>query len=166
MLYSALVKLSPYLNKIIFNKTFTGILVRIRANKNVFIGKNCVFESGVCLNAYKGKLIIKNNVAVNFNTVISAGFGTIKIDDNVLIGPNCTLRSSNHLKSIKKEVRRKHSQGRIIIEKNVWIGANVSILSGVTIGENSIIGAGSVVTKSIPKNSIAFGNPCKISKEI
>jgi maltose O-acetyltransferase len=51
------------------------------------------------------------------------------------------------------------------IEDNVWIGGGVIILPGVTIGKNSVIGAGSVVTRSIPRNSIAFGNPCKVIRE-
>ena len=54
----------------------------------------------------------------------------------------------------------------VVIKENVWIGSNVSILPGVTIGKNSVIGAGSVVTKNIPENVVAYGNPCKIVREI
>ena len=54
----------------------------------------------------------------------------------------------------------------VVIEKNSWIGANVTIFPGVVIGENSVIGAGSIVTKDIPSNVLAFGSPCKIIKKI
>lgn len=89
----------------------------------------------------------------------------ITIGKNVLIGPNVTLCTTGH------PVHPKHRQDGmysfpITIGDNVWIGGNVMVLPGVTIGENSVIGAGSVVTKDIPANVIAFGSPCKVYREI
>jgi acetyltransferase-like isoleucine patch superfamily enzyme len=89
----------------------------------------------------------------------------ITIGKNVLIGPNVTLCTTGH------PVHPKHRQDGmysfpITIGDNVWLGGNVMVLPGVTIGENSVIGAGSVVTKDIPANVVAFGSPCKVYREI
>lgn len=89
----------------------------------------------------------------------------ITIGKNVLIGPNVTLCTTGH------PIHPKHRAGGmysfpVTVEDNVWLGANVVVLPGVTIGENSVIGAGSVVTKDIPANVVAFGSPCKVYREI
>ncbi len=89
----------------------------------------------------------------------------ITIGKHVLIGPNVTLCTTGH--SIHPEHRGDGMYSfPITIEDNVWLGANVIVLPDVTIGKNSVIGAGSVVTKDIPANSIAFGSPCKVYREI
>ena len=89
----------------------------------------------------------------------------ITIGKNVLIGPNVTLCITGH------PIDPAHRQDGmysfpITIGDNVWLGGNVMVLPGVTIGENSVIGAGSVVTKDIPANVVAFGSPCKVYREI
>ena len=89
----------------------------------------------------------------------------ITIGKNVLIGPNVTLCTTGH------PIDPAHRQDGmysfpITIGDNVWLGGNVMVLPGVTIGENSVIGAGSVVTKDIPANVVAFGSPCKVYREI
>lgn len=89
----------------------------------------------------------------------------ITIGKNALIGPNVTLSTTGHPVHPKHRADGMYSFP-ITIEDNVWIGANVVILPGVTIGENSVIGAGSVVTKDIPANVVAFGAPCKVFREI
>lgn len=91
----------------------------------------------------------------------------IYIDSHTLIGPNVTLITTNHL--IAPEIRMKKGYQYslpIHIKRNCWLGANVTVLPGVTIGENSVIGAGSVVTKDIPANVIAVGVPCKVLRKI
>ncbi len=89
----------------------------------------------------------------------------ITIGKNVLIGPNVTLCTTGH--AIHPEHRGDGMYSfPITVGDNVWLGANVIVLPGVTIGENSVIGAGSVVTKDIPANVIAFGSPCKVYREI
>ena len=90
--------------------------------------------------------------------------GGITIDDGCFIGHNVTLATLNH--DIKPENRINMHPAPIKIHKNVWIGSDSTILPGVTIGEGSIIGAGSVVVKDIPSNCIAVGNPCKVIKHI
>jgi galactoside O-acetyltransferase len=83
-----------------------------------------------------------------------------------MIGPNCTLATAGH--PIDPDMRKKVAQFNIPIRigNNVWLGAHTVVLPGVTIGENSVIGAGSVVTKDIPANVVAVGNPCRVLREI
>ena len=90
----------------------------------------------------------------------------IFVGNNVLFGPNVTLSAGTH--PIHPELRSKQAQYNIPIHigNNVWIGANSVILPGVNIGDNSVIGAGSIVTKDIPSNVIAVGNPCRVLREI
>src|SRR5699024_8770791 len=90
----------------------------------------------------------------------------INIGDNVMIGPNVTLATGTH--PIHPELRRKVAQFNlpVDIEENVWIGAGAIILHGVRIGENTVIGPRSVVTRDIPANVIAVGNPCRVMREI
>jgi acetyltransferase-like isoleucine patch superfamily enzyme len=96
----------------------------------------------------------------NLNNYIQATNGII-FGSNIEMGPGVKIISSNHDSSNF----RKHKKGKpIIIGNNVWIGSNAIILPEVEIGKNVIIGAGSVVTKSISSNCIAVGNPCKIIK--
>lgn len=114
---------------------------------------------------YGYNIELGKNFYANYNfTVLDAR--KVKIGDSVLIGPNVSLITINH--PIDKEFRAKGYEisKEIIIENNVWIGANVTVNPGVKIGENSIIGSGSVVTKNIPKDVIAVGNPCKILRPI
>lgn len=114
----------------------------------------------------ESEIIIGNNVSINNNCSIEA-VSKITIHENVLIGINCSiLDNDGHSLEIDNRLSGKPKSAEIVIEKNVFIGDNVTILKGVTIGENSVIGNGSIVTKSIPANVIAVGNPAKITKEI
>lgn len=92
--------------------------------------------------------------------------GGVEIGDNVFIAPNCLISTATH--PIDVELRNKgiEKAEKIVIGNNVWIGGNVSILSGVKIGNNSIIGAGSVVNKDIPSDVVAVGNPCRVLRKI
>ena len=100
----------------------------------------------------------------NHNLVILDAY-KVTFGNNVQIGPICGFYTSGH--PIDKETRRKAEFAKpIVVGNDVWIGGNVCVMSGVTIGDNTIIGAGSVVTKDIPSNVVAVGNPCKIIKDI
>lgn len=90
----------------------------------------------------------------------------ITIGDNVLLGPRVGLYTANHALDPQERVMGGCYAYPIVIEDNVWIGAGVHIMGGVTIGKNSVIGAGSVITKNIPENVIAAGVPCKVIREI
>lgn len=103
------------------------------------------------------------NIFLNQN-VTFVDLGGITIEDNVLIGPMTRLITVNHLVDPSK--RRGIEVAPIIISKNAWLGANVTVLPGVTIGENSIVAADSTVTKDVPDNVIVAGTPARIIKEI
>ena len=101
----------------------------------------------------------------NFNfTVLDEAYVTI--GDDVFIGPNVSLYTACHSTDpVERNTRREWAES-ITIGNNVWIGGSVTVLPGVTIGDNCTIGAGSVVTKDIPANSIAVGNPCRVIKKV
>ena len=106
-----------------------------------------------------------NNVYANFNLTL-VDDTDIYIGDSVMLGPNVVLATAGH--PVDPELRRLVYQFNqpIHIGNNVWLGAGVIVLPGVTIGDNSVVGAGSVVTKDIPANVVAVGNPCRILREI
>jgi acetyltransferase-like isoleucine patch superfamily enzyme len=106
---------------------------------------------------------IGKNVFINFDCVF-LDLGGITIEDNVLIAPKVSLLSEGH--SLEPENRHALVPKPIHIKKNAWIGANATILQGVTIGENAVVAAGSVVSKDVPDNTVVGGIPAKIIKEI
>ena len=113
---------------------------------------------------YGFNIEIGENFYSNHNLVILDANKVI-FGDNVKIGPNCGFYTSGH--PIDKEERKKVEFAKpIIVGNNVWIGGNVCVMPGVTIGDNAIVGAGSVVTKDIPPNVVAVGSPCRVIKEI
>lgn len=108
---------------------------------------------------------VGNNVSFNYNGFIN-GCGGINIGNNCLFGPGLTIITANHNFQGSKNVRSLgHLKKPVFIGNNVWIGSNVIILPGVRIGDNCVIGAGSIVTKDIPANKVVVGNPAKIIKD-
>ena len=90
----------------------------------------------------------------------------VTIGDDCFIGPNVSIYTACHSTDpVERDTRREWAEP-VTIGDNVWIGGSVTILPGVTIGDNVTIGAGSVVTKDIPSNSVAVGNPCRVIKNI
>lgn len=126
-------------------------------NSNLIgINRNCSIST-LTQNA---KIIIGDSCGFS-GTVIGA-FDNITLGNNVRCGANTLITDSDwHL-----DDPRSGEPKSITIEDNVWLGEGVKVLKGVTIGENTVIGAGSVVTKNIPANVIAAGNPCRIIKSI
>ena len=109
----------------------------IRVGRNVFVNQNCTFYD----------------------------LGGLDIGDDVMIGPNVSLITSSH--PIEPSQRRDGVIAKpIVIERNIWIAAGVTIIGGVTVGENSVIAAGAVVTKNVPPNSLAGGNPARVIRSI
>jgi acetyltransferase-like isoleucine patch superfamily enzyme len=106
---------------------------------------------------------IGKNVFINFDCTF-LDLGGITIDDGVLLAPRVSLLSESH--PIDPENRHALVPKAIHIKKNAWIGAGATILQGVTVGENSVVAAGSVVSKDVPDNVIVGGAPSKIIKEI
>jgi acetyltransferase-like isoleucine patch superfamily enzyme len=106
---------------------------------------------------------IGKNVFINFDCVF-LDLGGITIEDGVLIAPKVSLLSEGH--PVPSNERQSLVPGRIHIKKNAWIGANATILPGVTVGENAVVAAGAVVSKDVPDNTIVGGIPAKIIKTI
>lgn len=110
-------------------------------------------------------ITIGNHFYANFDCIMLDA-NTITIGDHVLVGPRVGLYTANHAIDAGERIAGGCYARPIVIGDGVWVGGNVDIMGGVTIGENSIIGAGSVVTKSIPPNVIAAGTPCRVIREI
>lgn len=110
-------------------------------------------------------ITIEDNVYINFGCVI-LDCAEVVIGANSLLGPNIGLYPVNHALDAEERIHGGCRGTPIRIGKNVWLGGDVKVLAGVTIGDNSVIGAGSVVTKDIPANVIAVGNPCKVLRTI
>ena len=129
------------------------------------IGENCYIEPPLHANWGGYHTHFGDNVYVNFNLTL-VDDTHIYVGDNVMMGPNVVISSGTH--PLEPALREKGLQYNlpIHIERNVWLGAGVIIMPGVTIGENSVIGAGSVVTKDIPANVVAVGSPCRVLREI
>ena len=106
---------------------------------------------------------IGKNVFINFDCVF-LDLGGIIIEDHVLIAPKVSLLTEGH--PIEAGNRQSLTVAPIHIKKNAWIGANATILPGVTIGENAVVAAGSVVNKNVPDHTIVGGIPAKIIKNI
>jgi acetyltransferase-like isoleucine patch superfamily enzyme len=116
---------------------YTESGVNIRIGRNVFINQNCTFYD----------------------------LGGLDIADDVMIGPGVSLITSGH--PIEPSRRRACVIAKpIAIEKNVWIAAGATIIGGVTVGENSVVAAGSVVTRDVPPNSLVGGNPARVIRSI
>jgi len=169
--------------KIGSNPIFYGFpCVRIAKGGNIIIGDNVVLCSNstgnplcvnhpVCLSVIypEGEIIIGNNTGISGASICAAK--SVKIGDNCLIGANVTI-SDFDFHSLNPVGRRYNTSKEaigckpVVIEDNVWLGLNVIVLKGVTIGKNSVIAAGSIVTKSIPSNCVAAGNPARIIKKL
>lgn len=92
--------------------------------------------------------------------------GKITIGSHCFIGPNCGMYTAIHAMLPEERNRGIERAKPIVLGDNVWLGGDVTILPGVTIGSNTVIGAGSVVTKDIPSGVVAAGNPCRVMREI
>jgi acetyltransferase-like isoleucine patch superfamily enzyme len=130
--------------------------------KQVFIYPNCQI-------IVPEEMEIGDNSSIAPFTTIYATFG-VTVGKNCLISSNCGISSYNHIQNSLDRPGHAHEDYKfskpVKIGDNVWIGMNVCILPGVEIGDNAIIGAGSIVTKNIPANEIWFGNPARFVKNI
>ncbi len=147
-------------------KVLEKILGEIGKNVNIDVPFHCDYGSHIK---------IGDNVIIGMNCTF-VDCNKITIGNNVLIASNVQIYTATHHTDIHTRLNRNwEKEGLpffrtfalpVKINDNVWIGGGVIILPGVEIGENSVIGAGSLVNKSIPTNSLAFGNPCKVTKKI
>ena len=148
----------------VFIDAFGSIGVEI--GNRVTIGRRSTIVCSGVLNKIGHGVEIGNNVGINDGAYIG-GQGGVVIMDDVIIGPGVKIFSENHnFSDVNKRIRMQgESRAAVKIEKNCWIGANVTILAGVNIGEGCVIAAGSVVTKSVISNSIVGGVPARVLRE-
>lgn len=112
---------------------FTAGGTEIRVGRNVFVNQNCTFYD----------------------------LGGLDVGDDVMIGPNVNIITAGH--PLEPSQRHAATIGKpIVLEKNVWIATGATIIGGVTVGENSVVAAGSVVTRNVPPNSLVAGNPARV----
>ena len=114
---------------------------------------------------YGYNIRVGNNFYSNHNLVI-LDCAPVTFGDNVFIAPNCGLYTAGHPLDVVDRREGLEYAYPITVGNDVWIGAQVCVLPGVTIGDNVVIGAGSVVTHDIPSNTVAFGNPCRPHKNL
>lgn len=114
---------------------------------------------------YGYNISVGKNFYANHNLVI-LDEAPVTFGDNVFIAPNCAFYTAGHPLDAAERNRGIEYARPITVGNDVWIGGNVTVLPGVTIGSNCVIGAGSVVVKDIPEGSVAVGNPCRIIKKI
>ena len=158
-----------YLDKLYdFNATRPLELAkRTEMLKNMFaeIGEDCYIEPPLHAN-WAGRFVhFGKGIYANFNLTL-VDDTHIYIGDYTMLGPNVVIATAGH--PILPDLRPLAYQYNmpVHIGKNCWLGAGVLVLPGVTIGDNTVIGAGSVVTKDIPANVVAVGNPCRVLREI
>lgn len=180
LLISSIVRLHYKRNGVIFSEIKALGFPKIRNKGKIFIGNNCTIKSGILFNPTfnisktilttekdDSVLTIGNNVGISNTILYSAK--SITIDDNVMLGAGVKVFDTDFHQI--DPLDRLNGTGTIKmksvhIKRNVFIGAGAMILKGVTIGENSVIGALSVVTKDVPENQIWAGNPARHVSDI
>lgn len=142
----------------ILNHVRVGILRLVfkRIGRNFLLGRRIIFSS-------PQNIDIGDNVFINAGCILH-GEGGLTIGDDTLIGPYTTIWTSNHnFADARVPIREQgHSCAPVKIDRDVWIGALVTIVAGVTIGEGSVVGANAVVTKDVPSFSVVAGNPARV----
>ena len=129
------------------------------------IGENCYIEPPLHSNMGGHHVHFGRNIYANYNLTL-VDDTHIYVGDYTMFGPNVTIATAGH--PILPELRQRGLQYNmpVRIEKNCWLGAGVIMLPGITIGDDVVVGAGSVVTKDIPSGVVAVGNPCRILREV
>lgn len=148
---------------------FKSSMKKLCNEKFFYFGENADFRPGAYAEKCS-KISLGKNVVIRPNTMLFADeYETITLEDDVMVGAGVHFYVDNHRfdrRDISIIEQGYYSSKPILVKKGAWIGANSIILPGVTLGINTVIGAGSVVTKSIPDYCVAVGNPAKVIKEI
>jgi acetyltransferase-like isoleucine patch superfamily enzyme len=182
--------LRPFIYRKILGKVGNGCLIernvrmeipsKIFLNDRVFIGESCWISTGTIngeirfdndvfiahrctITGHGGKILLGNHVHISRNSYLN-GIGDIEIGNDTMIGPNSVLISGTHnYNNVNIPIRLQEGEKlKIRIENDVWLGASVNIMPGVTIGKGTVIGSGAVVTSDIPAYSVAVGVPAKV----
>jgi acetyltransferase-like isoleucine patch superfamily enzyme len=134
---------------------------KVKLGDHVSILRDTAIETG-----FGGSVNIGTKTWVHPRGQINGYLGSINIGNGVDIAPNCAFYSYDHSFSPDRPIREQPltTKGDIVIEDHAWLGVGVIVLSGVHIGKGAVIGAGSVVTKNVPDNAIAIGNPARVVK--
>ncbi|MCU1634050.1 MAG: sugar O-acetyltransferase [Micrococcaceae bacterium] len=129
------------------------------------LGKDCYFEAPMHANWGGRHVFVGDSVYANFNLTL-VDDGDIYIGSNTMIGPNVVVATAGH--PILPELRARGLQYNLPVHigSNVWIGGGAQIMPGVTIGDDTVIGAGSVVTRDLPSGVVAVGVPCRVLRQI
>ena len=151
------------------SQAWEHLLIRVRREYNYdywkrrlqLLGEDVLFYKYVVIHSPE-KVSIKSHSRIGDYVLIWGG-GEVEIGEGVLIAAHSVITSEGHDPNADS-FRDSSYSGKVTIKDNVWLGAGVYVLPGVTIGENCIVGAGTIVTKDIPANSIAIGNPAKLIK--
>lgn len=182
------IKLYPRINRMILkahnvafgrNLQIPGKVFWLIGGGKLKIGDNFYFSSGDAVNPMmsnlQGAVYVEPGAELTIGNNVGMSSTRIWVHDSVAVGDNvkigaCVLITDTDAHPMDYMVRRTSNKGTksapIVIEDDVWVGAHSIILKGVTIGARSIIGAGSVVTKSIPADCVAAGNPCRVIKNL
>lgn len=144
----------------------SNVVEKTNAIKNLFgkTGNTFTIEQPFMCD-YGYNIEIGENFYANHNLII-LDENKVEFGDNVFIAPNCAFYTAGHPLDAERRNKGLEYAKPIKVGNNVWIGGNVVVLPGVTIGDNAVIGAGSIVNKDIPSNVVAVGNPCRVIKQI
>ena len=123
----------------------------------------CILQPFLC--DYGVNISVGHHFFMNKGCQILDG-GRVTFGDNVFVGPMCGFHTAIHPFGVEQRNRGEERAEPIRVGNNVWIGAQVCVLPGVTIGDNSVIGAGSVVSRDIPAGVVAAGNPCRVLRKL
>lgn len=132
----------------------------------LILGDSCEIAENCLIRAFNGRIRFGRRSSLNFCGDIVGGAGGVEIGNDVRIGPHCVLIASEHNWSDPERpiVEQGTRSAGIVIEDDVWIGAHVTILDGVRIGTGCVVGAGAVVSRSLPPFSVAVGVPARVLK--
>ncbi len=138
--------------------------------RSIVVGDRSILSNNVMLSCKDGSITIGNDVGINAQTIVqSTNSNPVEIGDDCIIGQRCLIiGGGNYDISAREELIRSRpisSDGGVVLENNVWLGANVSVLGGVRIGQGSVAGAGAVISRTIPSYSVCMGIPAKVVRE-
>lgn len=133
-----------------------GILGKVGKNVNILPPFKC---------DYGYHIEVGDNFFANYNFIVLDG-NYVRIGDNVWIAPNVGIYAAGHPLDTEERIAGLEYAFPVTIGDNVWIGGSTTIIGGVTIGKNSVIGAGSVVIRDIPEGVLAAGNPCRVIRKL